>query len=258
MGAVLDRMIQRTRGPLSSVEPRSLPRFAPARAVFDSAAIGDGESLIEESRAVRPAIGSAAVPAVLRESLGRRGTDKAAIDPEPPAGPVDHVTPRPFAERSPLATAATRPDPGPDDVDSVRPRAEQPLATRSARPGDHDSAWPRDPVDGVPPPRTPSEPAEQRAADPTAGSGETGTTSNASVTRQATPAASVEAQSRSRPEAIRPQTAPDELDARPEVTILIGHIEVRAAPASEPPRARAPFRPRVTLDDFLDQQGRQR
>jgi len=39
----------------------------------------------------------------------------------------------------------------------------------------------------------------------------------------------------------------------PDVTISIGHIEVRAAPAIEHPRTRPAFRPRVPLDDFLNQ-----
>jgi hypothetical protein len=43
----------------------------------------------------------------------------------------------------------------------------------------------------------------------------------------------------------------------PEVTISIGHIEVRAAQPVEPSR-RAPFKPRVSLEDFLKQQERDR
>jgi hypothetical protein len=43
----------------------------------------------------------------------------------------------------------------------------------------------------------------------------------------------------------------------PEITISIGHIEVRSAPppAAEP-RPRPRFRPQVTLDDFLSQDRR--
>jgi hypothetical protein len=35
------------------------------------------------------------------------------------------------------------------------------------------------------------------------------------------------------------------------VTISIGHIDVRAAPAAAPARNRPAFRPRVSLEDFL-------
>ena len=37
----------------------------------------------------------------------------------------------------------------------------------------------------------------------------------------------------------------------PEVTISIGHIEVRSAPTADKPRSRPPFRPQVGLADFL-------
>jgi hypothetical protein len=52
------------------------------------------------------------------------------------------------------------------------------------------------------------------------------------------------------------------IDARSEktrmdVTISIGHIEIRAAQAAEPPR-RPAFRPRVSLNDFLNQRNRAR
>ncbi len=41
-----------------------------------------------------------------------------------------------------------------------------------------------------------------------------------------------------------------------EVTISIGHIEVRSAPSAEKPRPRPPFRPQVSLADFLGQDRR--
>jgi hypothetical protein len=43
---------------------------------------------------------------------------------------------------------------------------------------------------------------------------------------------------------------------RTEVTISIGHIEVRSAPGAEQPSTRAPFRPQVSLADFLGQDRR--
>jgi hypothetical protein len=51
-----------------------------------------------------------------------------------------------------------------------------------------------------------------------------------------------------------PPTAAGSGGTRPDVTISIGHIEVRAAPPVGQPRARRPFRPQVSLDDFLSQQ----
>jgi len=39
----------------------------------------------------------------------------------------------------------------------------------------------------------------------------------------------------------------------PEITISIGHIEVRSAPAAAEPRTRPRFRPQVSLADFLSQ-----
>jgi hypothetical protein len=42
--------------------------------------------------------------------------------------------------------------------------------------------------------------------------------------------------------------------APPQVTISIGHVEVRAAPVSQPAR-RPAFRPRVTLDEYLRRSG---
>jgi hypothetical protein len=42
------------------------------------------------------------------------------------------------------------------------------------------------------------------------------------------------------------------------VTISIGHIEVHAAPAIERPRAQPPFRPRVSLEEFLGQKQERR
>lgn len=42
----------------------------------------------------------------------------------------------------------------------------------------------------------------------------------------------------------------------PEVTISIGHIEVRSAPAAAEPRSRPTFRPQVSLADFLSRDRR--
>ena len=42
----------------------------------------------------------------------------------------------------------------------------------------------------------------------------------------------------------------------PEITISIGHIEVRAAPAVAEPQVRPRFRPQVSLADFLSQDRR--
>ena len=45
--------------------------------------------------------------------------------------------------------------------------------------------------------------------------------------------------------------------AAAQVTISIGHVEVRAAPVSQPAR-RPPFRPRVTLEEYLRRSGDKR
>lgn len=47
-----------------------------------------------------------------------------------------------------------------------------------------------------------------------------------------------------------PSPAMDILQTRQEITISIGHIEIRGAPTQTAPK-RAEFRPRVSLDDFL-------
>jgi hypothetical protein len=41
-------------------------------------------------------------------------------------------------------------------------------------------------------------------------------------------------------------------DKKPEIHISIGSIELRAAPAEAKPATPAPFRPRVSLQDFLN------
>jgi hypothetical protein len=42
----------------------------------------------------------------------------------------------------------------------------------------------------------------------------------------------------------------------PDITISIGHIEVRSGPAAEKPRTQPPFRPQVSLADFLGREQR--
>ena len=51
-----------------------------------------------------------------------------------------------------------------------------------------------------------------------------------------------------------PGSATDAPAAGPDVTVSIGHIEVRSAPVPDKPRSRPSFRPQVSLADFLGQQ----
>jgi hypothetical protein len=104
--------------------------------------------------------------------------------------------------------------------------------------------------------------SDVRVAASTAISAETGVAST-DVTRtarrraQAPPGATDDEAADGRAQSQPPKPYGDGGPVRPEITVSIGHIEVRAAPANDlhrseaRSRSAAPFRPKVSLDDFL-------
>ena len=282
-------MIQRTRAPLSSLEPLSQPHFAPTRPsprlwagvageIAETAADGSGVRgpvrhadgrgpgavLARSSRADTPADGPAVSATAPRpgedeppgRAPGRHCRWSRALPP--PATPQCRSGPaRPAASRPPApghrpatGTAGHR---APPAEASQAPAASRRAACPARESGRVPPTQPAPRADGgasrdvlgpgTEPPALPAvaEPGAAPAVKP--------------ATVPATASACCAARSwrvRTGKWPVPPESAAD-TSGRPDVTISIGHIEVRAAPPIERPAARPPFRPRVSLDDFLNQ-----
>lgn len=243
---VLARMIQRSREPRSSLEPVIQPRFAPRAGGFvpgaDAALGADAAPAEDSASAARP-------PGLLPPDA--RPAD--AVPPEArPAGAL------PAEALSPDVPARPPAAPAPEGAPPDALPAEAPVAVISGLPGTSRVAgsggrsaqhlpWvvTSAPDEGLAPPDAGPPSRRARAASDGAGT-----------------ARSVGREYRSEQRSYRSAAGEPGHQAgagEPSVTITIGHIEVRAAPA--PPRAPRPeapqrprpaFRPRTTLADFLD------
>ena len=135
---------------------------------------------------------------------------------------------------------AADPSPGRDDaVSATAAGRDEVMSVATATP----PAVPVSPTGSTePPPPAPADPPPAPADPPPA-----------PADRPPAPAGTADRVRRRQP-SLRPPanepavTAPA---AAPEVTISIGHIDVRAAPPPAPARSRPAFRPRVSLDEFL-------
>ena len=238
MSSVLSRMIQRTREPSATVRPVLAPRYSPSR----SAGL-DSDSSLSEQVVTRPA---------LQPPMHPRGPDSStAAWPSPSR---EALTAQPDSVGSVTAPDTSTLSPQMLDSSRVRPRVSaDPLQ------GNRDLHFSRDesgahlPQMQAPPPMKESSTATDR----------TRKISPRLVTVSTVVAKPVAAASPGREGTLRPaagsphskgksdsntlgrQKAP----ARPvEVSVSIGHIEVRAA---TPVAGRQAFRPRLNLGDFL-------
>jgi hypothetical protein len=209
MSTVLQRMIERTRAPLSSLEPLAGPSFAPLVQQWPGEGQAEAESVPDPITAVQGRPRGAAIIEPARVA--------AAVPPE------DRPGPHPSA-------SASRPEPDPAPERAAAAQPERAVTQRPA--GARVSTSDRSPTETGEPTGVPATiaatAARIRPAPPT-------------DSRQAPPP-------RSAPP--RAPAAHDAADTGPTVTISIGHIEVRAAPASE--RSRPPVQPRVSLEEFLN------
>ncbi len=238
-------MVMRTRAPLSSAQPATRPFFAPGDPGLAPGVAGRPE-VSADAFTASPIAGTATEPQLMGE---RAPTGKSEVsDREISAGasPPARATPpggRSDAERdrrqesgettgvaaSPNRTGAGAASAGRDEVMSVA-TATPPAVPAS--PTDSTELPPPAPADPPPSPADrPPSPADRPPAP-------AGTAGRVRRRQQLLP-----------PPANEPAVAAPA--AAPEVTISIGHIDVRAAPPPAPARSRPAFRPRVSLDEFL-------
>jgi hypothetical protein len=252
MSSVLERMVRQARAPLSAVEPLFQSRYAPVTAAAQppqhslteiDEAVSEAESSPQALSAVRPTL----PPPVPRVSVGEdpARTFNSVPDPAPQDAPSQ---PRardlfPDGQRKsgpshpshPPYRLASRPSPEPGSAEAdppvSRPVADTPVVPRSQPTPVLGRAEP-----ALPPPGDSNiAPQQQTSHYPT---------EPASRLPRDRPAASPRLMPHSPWVDAPAATAPD-------VTISIGHIEVRAPQVAERPR-RPAFRPRVSLDDFLN------
>lgn len=209
MSTVLQRMIERTRAPLSSLEPLAGPSFGPLVQQRPGERQAEAESVPDPIAAVQ-----------------KRPRDAPIIEP----GRVAAAAPREERPGPHPSASASRPesDPAPERAATAQPEQAVTHSPLGARVSTTDR-----------PPTATEEPTGVPAT----------IAAVAARIRPATPADSRQAPP---PRSARPRApaAHDAADTRPTVTISIGHIEVRAARASE--RNRPPVQPRVSLEEFLN------
>lgn len=229
---VLGRMVQRSRGPLSSLEPVIRPRFAPRAEGFVP---GDG----------RPA-----------DVLAPAELDADAVDTRPPGLTVPgQEAPAADLSGSPATLRAA-------DGAGHSPRDGPRSVPREASGGDAAAAERAFPPTGGLWPAAPALSGGATAWDAAWGdTGRNGAASDGPAPLEPSPLIPAIT---ARPGASRPATRSADpgnraSGASPPVTITIGHIEVRAAAVTQRParqettaRPRPAFRPQTTLADFLD------
>jgi hypothetical protein len=227
MSGVLERMVLRTRSALAGIEPLFAPHYATSE-VFHQA----------ENRS---AGARAPAPRQRRTEPGQA----ARITPRDRApAPSSPVTPA-FSEEIAGATSSPRQDPVADHV-------QLSLADLSSD------------VPPAPPATTPAQREEPAAGEPIMASARTGSTGGA--TTPSAPSRMALGHNTASQDLFDDGAGPVPISkkhsapgapapaAPAQVTISIGHVEVRAAPVSQPPR-RPAFRPRVTLDEYLRRSG---
>jgi len=330
MSTVLERMIQRTRGPLSSLEPVATPAFVavplnepgwagPVGDAHPLAGLADLDSVAGAPAGLSGPLGEVVMEEVseaaprpepdLDQSLGGRpaqravprpgrprararghehGDNLADSSPGPiPGGPAGRVpmTPTPMMS-APVAPAAVTPGPGlPSGPDRTSGRRSTSRGQPAANPHpdeDHRKPGPDPVANADEQPHDVRErgnrtmramPVKRPAEENDAGTGQAAAEEpGAFRPTVASPAEAVEpgpVPVRPRPAQVpgqwptspSPSTRPGQSaepvpESGPEITISIGHIEVRSAPAPEKPRSRPPFRPQVSLTDFLSRDRR--
>jgi hypothetical protein len=219
MSTLIERMILRTQAPLSSLEPIAPVRYTPI-----TSGQPPDEASFTEAPSAAAEVPDHAFPPSPRRTISQNalpGEGQRSASPAPPgtASP-DSITP------ADAQTASARLVGRAESVqDQETQRHERRPAARD-RPGDnsdlHATATTGRTVSAQPIPAT----ARLRPAD-TAGDG--------SATGPPPVAGN----------------ASDEGGRGTDITVTIGHIEVRAAPAAPARPARPPFRPQVSLADFL-------
>jgi hypothetical protein len=246
MSELLERMIQRARGPLSSVEPLAKPRFAAVQLSGHAWADAAGLAGLADSADEADALASGRDPSPDRRPGARRR--------RPPARPTGDVAGDDGSEPVAAVPAAARAGPT-----RAMATPDRPPPGRSAAPGPPAVTWHAerdyfapgpDPV-AVPIGRTDRGPHDVRERDIR----EELATAAAAAEPAPVPAWLLPAR-RNPGSPSPPGQAGDLSGSGPTVTISIGHIEVRAAPAVEERRVRPAFRPRVGLADFLGQDRR--
>jgi len=244
MSTPLARMVERARGSLSSAEPLIPSRFAAGGDGFAPGVLPSGDT----DPAWRPGPGQlpaeAAVPA---------GTTPATEATAPAGTTAAARTTAPAEATAPAETSAPHGTPvrhlGEDMQQIARVAAEMPGAASTSvdAAASHVTppsyVTPASPVRGTSPMSGTSLPPRDADAHDVAATPDAGLVPARGVPRVA--AASVAGIS----------LPANPAAGSPEITITIGHIEVRAAPSSQqsPQRGRPQFRPRVSLGDFLAQ-----
>ena len=220
MSALLERMVQRTRGPLSTVEPVAPPPFGAGGAPASAGLAGEPEGFAEVTEASSEAVQTRASNRQAPRGRGKRHRGVHAEARRPLT--LSHES---DSERNPPSSGRPDPDPAPADAPPDATRAEVQRATPGEQSARTETKPAAEPIVVVARPAE-TEPEPFGAAPP-------------------------------RP-AAEARTGDDEVPApAPPVTISIGHIEVRAAPTPSAAPAPSPFRPpQVSLSDFLQQKER--
>jgi hypothetical protein len=224
MSGVLERMAKRAFGRLPTVQPL-------IRSIYAAAPVNAGE------------------PAAPEFLPGKVEAERAVAAPVP--DPDRMSEPQPAARQRPRAVA-----PEVDEVAGHLNKRAEPVTPQAVR---QPPQKPR--VEAPPPPPTPLapqlEPAEASAnPEPLDRIASTSPIAELTLAAGASPQPVHIGQTttpplqRRRSRAVRAESAAS-AEQKSEIHISIGSIELRAAPAEPKPAASAPFRPRVSLQDFL-------
>jgi hypothetical protein len=229
MSSMIERMIQRTREPLSSVEPISPVRYAQLGSATEApdSATSEAGQLDVGGRAAADPLDGTRISVSGRDSSDRkhavRSRDRATV-----------ADVRSAADRRPgvQANASGR------DLQVEKGVATPPASAGNATGSSHEGRYFGDLT-------TRRFTAQQDDGNEVA---------PLSIVARLRPAESADqAGVSAAPSSSRQQADADGGGPGPEITVTIGHIEVRAAPPPSPRPTEAQFRPRVSLADFLNQ-----
>jgi hypothetical protein len=246
MSGVLERMVLRARSALAGIEPVFAPRYAPSEVFHES---GDRPTAAVESGVRR-------APAPRPRRTGAAPTSRTTPQDLATAR-SSPVTPA-FSEEGARAAASPHHDPVVDGMPSPRSVADYAHVSFA----DVSSDAPPAPL-----PTTPDRHEESATGEPLVVSvrtrstdGDTTPSSRKALgydNRRHADAVAELFNEGAVPAPISKKHSPPDAPAPAapaQVTISIGHVEVRAAPVS-PPARRPAFRPRVTLDEYLRRSG---
>jgi hypothetical protein len=265
MSTLLERIVEKTRNPEAGAESALMPLVAPLYAAAPQISqpyapveqrhrnpehVADSQQEATPVRAGMPAADTAAVPANRTEQAIPRQKDESFTRRVVPQRPEAEEIPLPRAGRRSIPEQTPRPEPG--IARSAEPFTKTPVSEPAAPRALRETPLPEVPASSTSVKQIPATQLRLTPRSEAPAKAERFPEAKPELARKALPTLRQEVAS-PRENASKISTTDSDANGSPaQITVSIGHIEVRAAPQQTAERPRRPeFRPSLSLSEFL-------